>query len=209
MTKIKTGEASVNRRPTKTLEEKMDERRRQILHAAEALIRRDVATGFSMKELAAEAGFSLATSYNLIGTKPIVLYSLLNSSVKELSRLSISKEGEKCSQETLLQMVRNTARFFTDDPEFYQPLIRFLEGVPDPINRPIFMRNALGFWRSISEGFEEACPNQSPFTIEQKAHLMHMSFLGGLNLWVHHEIKGEDFGQCLEMAAISIYQLKS
>lgn len=201
-------EKVLSRRLTKNLEQKMEERRRQILKAAEALIRRGVSTDFSMKDLAAEAGFSLATSYNLIGTKPIVLYSLLNSSVKELSLRSAAIASDTPSEEILLSMVRDTASFFTDDPDLYQPLIRFLEGVPDAVNRPIFMRNALEFWRAISDGFERVCPNQSLHTAEQTAHLMHMSFLGGLNLWVHQELDSDDFGQSLEMAATLIYRLR-
>src|SRR5690606_24380807 len=143
--------------------------------------------------------FSLATSYNLIGTKPIVLYSLLNSSVQELSLRSAAIASDTPSEKVLLGMVRDTASFFTDDPDLYQPLIRFLEGVPDAVNRPIFMRNALEFWLAISHGFERVCPGQSLHTAEQTAHLMHMSFLGGLNLWVHQELDSDEFGQSLEM----------
>lgn len=185
----------------------MEDRRRQILTAAEALIRRDCSTDFAMKELAVVAGFSLATSYNLIGTKATVLYSLLNASVQKLMSES-SLEAEQClTPDSLRLKVCAATRLYTDDPNFYRPLIRFLEGVPDSINRPIFMRRALNFWCRLSEAYEDKVRQYENPSARDNASLMHTFFLGGLNLWAFEEMSGDEFVSSTLRASDLVFRL--
>ena len=60
------------------------ERKQQILSAARRLIRKKGFPRMSMRELAQEARVSLATPYNLFGSKANVLYALLESLFEKL-----------------------------------------------------------------------------------------------------------------------------
>ena len=61
-----------------------DEMRAQMLRAAEELIRESHAVTFSVGELAARSGSSVASLYNLIGTKSTILYALLNATLDRI-----------------------------------------------------------------------------------------------------------------------------
>jgi AcrR family transcriptional regulator len=188
----------------KNLQDKMADRRGKILEAAEALIRRDRSIDFSMQDLASEAGFSLATSYNLIGTKSTVLYWLLNRSVEQLKNEYREMTVRHFNQSEVFRLIEVVTSFFSSDPEYYRPLIRFLEGVPDPVNRPIFMNAAFGFWLDLSRRFAEE--NETlPLQSVESATMMHTFFLGALNRWVHGEIDNETFEMSIKNAASLVF----
>lgn len=65
-------------------------RRQRTLDAAEALIRKTGTIEFSMQTLASKAKLSLATPYNLFGSKSAILYALLDGFLDE-----IAKESER------------------------------------------------------------------------------------------------------------------
>src|SRR5213595_708361 len=184
----------------KNLQDKMDDRRGKILKAAEALIRRSGSIDFSMQDLASEAGFSLATSYNLIGTKSTVLYWLLNRSVEQLQKEYRAMSVAGLPRTQVFRAIGMVTSFFTGDPEFYRPLIRFLEGVPDPVNRPIFMNAAFDFWFGLARALAEEDKNL-PLPPAEAATLMHTFFLGALNRWVHGESDSEAFDMWIKKAA--------
>jgi AcrR family transcriptional regulator len=66
-------EAAVGRR-----EAGKAERRKRIIHAARDLIRETGNVGLSMRALAARAGVSLATPYNLFGSKRAIVLAVLD-----------------------------------------------------------------------------------------------------------------------------------
>src|SRR3546814_8640191 len=68
-------------------EQNKEERRSRILGAAEKLIRELGTVEFSMRELAARAHISHYTSYNLIGNKGTVLYTLLHRAIDRITNL--------------------------------------------------------------------------------------------------------------------------
>lgn len=183
----------------------MADRRGKILEAAEALIRRNGSIDFSMQDLASEAGFSLATSYNLIGTKSAVLYWLLNRSVEQLQNQYREMKVTHFNRSEGFRLIEMVTSFFASDPEFYRPLIRFLEGVPDPVNRPIFMNAAFNFWLDLSRRLAEADEALPLPPSVESATLMHTFFLGALNRWVHGEIDNENFEISIKTAAMLVF----
>ena len=189
----------------KNLQDKMADRRGKILEAAEALIRRSGSIDFSMQDLASEAGFSLATSYNLIGTKSTVLYWLLNRSVEQLKNEYRAMRAPRFDRSEVFRSIEMVTSFFTSDPEFYRPLIRFLEGVPDPVNRPIFMNAAFDFWLDLSRTLGETDKTLSSTPSTESATMMHTFFLGALNRWVHGEIDNESFEMWIKKAAALVF----
>ncbi|MFD2580766.1 TetR/AcrR family transcriptional regulator [Novosphingobium colocasiae] len=71
-----------------------EERRQRILNAAENLIRESGSVSFSMRELAVHAEMSHFTSYNLIGGKGAVLYTLLHRSIDRIMSLPSSVDPQ-------------------------------------------------------------------------------------------------------------------
>ena len=98
-------------------EQKKEGRRRTILHAAETLVRETNSTDFSMRELALRAGFSLATTYNLIGSKATVLYALLNQCMDrvDVARLSTLERGDPIEHVFQASDAAVTLRFEVQD----------------------------------------------------------------------------------------------
>lgn len=161
-----------------------------IRQAAARLIADTGGTDFTMQQLAAEAGASLATTYNLIGSKATVLYALLDESLDELaaSQSALPLSGVP---RDIFAMVRHAVDFFTARPDYYQPLMRHLLGVYEPDKRPLFMARALNYWR-IAVG---------SLSNEPLAQALHLSFAGALDFWVHAEIDQSAFGELMEQQA--------
>lgn len=174
-------------------EQQKDGRRRAILHAAETLVRESGSTDFSMKELAKRAGFSLATTYNLIGLKSTVLYALLNQCMDrvDLARVATMAKGDPV--EHVFQASDAAVTIYTADPDFYRPLMRFLLGVPDPVNRPLFMARAFDYWMIVSQALEDSGMFDAQFPAEPFARDLQIFFAGAIDLWVHDELDSNTF----------------
>jgi AcrR family transcriptional regulator len=169
------------------------QRRTRIINAAEVLVRTTKSTNFSMQKLAETAGLSLATTYNLIGSKATVLYILLNRSgdllSEQTSRVRISGSPiDQIERSTILAV-----DFFSQDPGFYRPLMQFLLGVPDPVHRPAFMKRAFDMWIETTRplGQQFAFPNN--ITPKDLARVLNITFTGALDLWVHEELDDKQF----------------
>src|SRR5437867_496729 len=70
-------------------ERNKEKRKSQIIASAERLVLRGKSTDFSMHELAQEAGTSVKTTYNLIGSKSTVLYSILSKALDKIDKQSM------------------------------------------------------------------------------------------------------------------------
>lgn len=170
-----------------------ERRRTSILDAAEALVRETHGTDFSMHDLAAKAGLSTATTYNLIGTKATVLYALLNRSVDRLSVERASISERMAPVDHVDRAGRIAVDFFARDPGFYRPLMRFLLGVPDPVHRPRFMARAQDFWHAVVEGLGTKGRLEQGVEASDVARALHVLFTGALDLWVHAELDAAQF----------------
>lgn len=187
-------------------------RRHAILAAAEALIRRSGSTDFSMRELAETAGLSLATTYNLIGSKSTVLYCLLNLRADSLSDAPMLMHRASDPLRAIADGARLAVRQFTSDPEFYRPLMRFLLGVPDPIHRPAFMARGIAYWRSVMQPLEETGLLPVDVRANDLANLVHLVFTGALDMWIHEEFDEAMFqselDKCLAFLMRSVSGIK-
>ena len=173
-------------------EKQMAERRRRILDAAEALIRRTGGTEFPMLALSARAEVSPTTPYNLFGSKAGVLYALLNRTMDQIDertqRFSSSNPIERA-----LEAAESAADFFARDPGFFRSLYLFLLGVRDSVHRPHFMNRGLEFWR---RPLETATTNEllpAAIKAEELARELMIHFVGVMELWLHEELDSEGF----------------
>lgn len=79
----------------------LEERRRRLVRAARELIAEREDGGFSMPELAERAGLSLATPYNLFGSKAAVLTQVFQGLVRSFHRDPVWMDGLPASQRIL------------------------------------------------------------------------------------------------------------
>lgn len=174
-------------------EQQKDVRRRAILHAAETLVRESNSVEFSMIDLGKRAGLSTATTYNLIGSKATVLYTLLNQSLSRLFEQSRLAYKGNDPIEHILMAADVASQFFTADPNFYKPMMMFLLGVPDPVHRPQFMQMAFNYWSDAVEDLGATLKDTDPVEAADIALNCHILFAGALDLWVQDELDNAQF----------------
>jgi AcrR family transcriptional regulator len=175
-----------------TIEKSKDKRRNAILAACERLIRETGSTDFSMKDLAGAAGISTYTTYNLIGSKSTVLYALLNQGIDQIYAADIL---QSCPADPIDQVFRAgdaVSAVFTDDPDYYRPLMRYLLGALDPVNRPTYMKRAFLYWRRYTRNLEESGCLRNDFSSCGLARGLQVLFTGAIDYWVHDEISGDE-----------------
>lgn len=101
-------------------EQAKSERRRRIVAAARELVRETGDAGLSMRAIAARAGVSLATSYNLFGSKHSIVVAVLedvrpfNDRYAEWTRLGVI--------DRIFEAVSISMTWYADDPRFFRTL---------------------------------------------------------------------------------------
>lgn len=100
------------------------ERRQKIMQAARELIRETGDMNLSMRELARRAEVSVATSYNLFGSKRAVVVAVLEDErdfTERFNKLKVTNAIERIFDAHTLAY-----GYFVQDPDFYRPLWRML-----------------------------------------------------------------------------------
>jgi AcrR family transcriptional regulator len=173
-------------------ERQKEGRRDAILAAAEALVRETGSTDFSVGVLAARAGVSIATLYNLIGSKGSILYALLNRTMDQLEAATRTTLAANPFDQALAA-AEAVARVYTDDTDYLKPLWRFELGVVEPEHRPVLMNRALAFWASRLQGLERARRLPKGIELGDLAREYQIFFAGVLDLWVQNELSDDRF----------------
>ena len=82
----------------------------------------------------------MKTTYNLIGSKSAVLYVLLSAAVDSIDmQPATARPGDITA---IVDLPDIPIGLFTSEPGFYRPLLRYLLGVANSTERPIFMAEA-------------------------------------------------------------------
>lgn len=101
------------------------ERRRRLVRAAGELIAERENGNFSMPELASRAGVSLATPYNLFGSKAAVLNQLFEGQVRGFNRDNAWMNGLPPA-DRVLGVVDRLVAAYAKEPTFYRNLVKAL-----------------------------------------------------------------------------------
>lgn len=101
-------------------EEGKEARRRRIVEAARALIRETGDTGLSMRAIAARAKVSLATPYNLFGSKRGVVMAVLEDAREFQEKFSTLKDLSAVDR--IFRALSFTLAYHVQDPGFYHTL---------------------------------------------------------------------------------------
>jgi AcrR family transcriptional regulator len=137
---------------TSKREEGKEGRRKRIVEAVRALIRETGDTGLSMRAIAARADVSLATPYNLFGSKRGVVMAVLEDAREFQERFASLKN--LTAIERIFKALSITFAYHVQDPEFYRTLWASLldprGGDAELRAELITPQNAL-FWRGLLE----------------------------------------------------------
>lgn len=131
-----------------------EERRQRIIAAARTLIRETGSTGLSMRELARCAGVSLATPYNLFGSKAAVVLAVLQDVRDFRDRFSRFRDRDPIDR--IFAAVDLAIEFYLADPRFYRTLWQAVFGNASDVRAAIYNPKRDAFWRTLIDGAVEA-----------------------------------------------------
>jgi len=157
-------------------------RRRRILDAARSLLESGGVDGFAIKPVADAAELSVATVYNLFGSKEGVLVALLMESILSLEQ-RLDELAPATPVERLAAISELTIREFTSEARFYRPLLCLVEqmGPRDPLLGVI--RRAVDLGHETLGWAIETGDIQAVVEPRVLAHQIFMGFIQALRLW--------------------------
>lgn len=197
-----TGDAPVGRR-----EAGKAERRRKIIQAARDLIRETGNAGLSMRALAARAGVSLATPYNLFGSKRAIILAVLDD-VREF-QVRFASLTFTDPIDRLFAAVDMAVDFYVADPLFYRTLWAAVFDASDDVRAHIYSseRNAYSTQR-IAELAEAGVVGLAVDT-DLLRKVLDRTFAAAMLEWVMDELPGKDlapsirFGYALVLLGVA------
>jgi AcrR family transcriptional regulator len=123
------------------------ERKQRIIRAARQLIRETGNAGLSMRALAVRAGVSLATPYNLFGSKRAIVLAVLED-VREF-QLRFSNVQSADPLERIFSAVDIAMDFYLADPQFYKTLWAAVFDTGDEVRDAILNPARHAFWQGL------------------------------------------------------------
>lgn len=119
-------EASLGTGSSAAHERGKSKRRRAILDAARDIILREGEAAMTMRSMAAQAGVSPATPYNLFGSKQAILQAVYDEDYEDFARF-FDKHASKGALIRVFDLADVSIRYFERQPEFYRALIGILQ----------------------------------------------------------------------------------
>jgi AcrR family transcriptional regulator len=166
------------------------ERRERILAAAQELIRSTGSVGLSMRALAEKAEVSLATPYNLFGSKGAILAELALAVLKKLER-EMDQLRSRDPIEDLLHIAELGANTYASDPRFYRALMGALTASAIGLRDDAVSGGSVRLWQRPVEAGVRAGLLRADADSEFVARDLVIVFLGVLDLWVRGVLDGD------------------
>lgn len=124
-----------------------EERRRRIITAARELIRESGSAGLSMRELAKRADVSVATPYNLFGSKGAIILAVLQDAREFHHRFAEHSTVDAITK--IFDAVDLAIEFYVRDPDFYRVLWREVFSAISDVRAAIYNPKRDAFWRGL------------------------------------------------------------
>jgi AcrR family transcriptional regulator len=123
------------------------ERRQRIIHAARELIRETGNPGLSMRVLAARAGVSLATPYNLFGSKRAIVLAVLQDVREFHDRFAHLRATDPL--ERIFLAVYIQIEIYLADPAIYKTMWAAVFDTSDDLRATLWNEKRDSFWRGL------------------------------------------------------------
>ena len=130
-------------------------RQRHIVEAAQALIRERGDAGFAMTELAARAGVSPATPYNLVGSKADLLRLVVGDEFESFSR-RMNSVSHASPLGALLDATALVVTHYEADRQFYRGLYGAVFGIDATEMRGMMASEGQALWRTFVQAAVDA-----------------------------------------------------
>jgi AcrR family transcriptional regulator len=135
-------------------EQAKEKRRRQITSAARALMQKTGVSGFSMRALADEANVSIATPYNLFGSKQAIMAAVLDSDLEAYQeRLARLRSDEI---DVFFKAVSLATSLYSVEPNFHKSVLFAVYNEGGRDYRPMFSGPRHVLWRSLVQAAIDA-----------------------------------------------------
>jgi len=125
------------------------ERRRAIIKAARELIRETGNPGLSMRGLAAKAGVSLATPYNLFGSKRAIVVAVLQDVREYHEHFNARRPADPI--ERIFVALDTAIEIYLADPLFYRTLWTAVFDASEGVRGEILGPKGDAFWTGVAE----------------------------------------------------------
>ncbi len=174
------------------------ERRRRIIHAARDLIRETGNAGLSMRALAVRAGVSLATPYNLFGSKRAIVLAVLDD-VREF-QARIGELKAKDPLERLFAAADIAVEFYVADPAFYRTLWAAVFDASDDIRTQVYSPERNARSNLLMAELAQAGVIEPQVDVELLRKALDRAFAAAMLEWVMGELPGPDLGPSVRFA---------
>jgi AcrR family transcriptional regulator len=171
------------------------ERRRRIIRAARDLIRETGNAGLSMRALAARAGVSLATPYNLFGSKRAILLSVLDDIREFFDRFSHLRTTDPL--ERLFGALDICVDLYLADPMFNRTIWAALFDPSDEFRSQIFNSKRAAFWEGLVRGVADSGVLMPEIDVELLFRTLDRSFGATMLDWVTGELTDRQLGPAM------------
>jgi len=109
--------------PLSRRENNVASRRKRILESARTLLVENGQDGLSMRKMAREAGLSVTTLYNLVGSREDILRALIEDSAERIDSTVTVSESTGDPLERTIEAFEKVLRYFVDEAAILKPMI--------------------------------------------------------------------------------------
>jgi AcrR family transcriptional regulator len=173
------------------------ERRRRIIAAARDLIRETGNAGLSMRALAQRAGVSLATPYNLLGSKRAIVLAVLQDVRDFQERFSTRQTADPL--EKIFLAADMAVEFYVTDPRFYKTLWAAVFDTTDEVRAAILNPKREAFWQGLVHEAAEAGAIAPEINVDLLQHQLDFLFRSVMLDWVVDELPSQAMGPAVRL----------
>lgn len=171
------------------------ERRQRIIRAAHDLIRETGNAGLSMRALAARAGVSLATPYNLFGSKRAILLAVLDDIREFFDRFSQQRTTEPVDR--LFIAVDICVEMYVADPAFNRAIWAALFDPSDDFRSQIFNSKRAAFWQGLVKDVADAGALDPDIDVGLLFRALDRSFSATMLDWVTGDLSDDQLAHAM------------
>ncbi len=160
------------------------DRRQRIVDAARALLEEDGNVNLSMREIAKRAKVSIATPYNLFGSKRAIVLAVLEDVREFHERFASAKDLQAI--ERVFEALALTLSYHVDQPEFYRTLWASLldsSGCAD-LRAELITPQSGQFWSDLLDQAVKEGTLARDTDVHSVREVLGMVFTGAMLRWV-------------------------